>query len=164
MSFSPQRSRGGGSVEEKSTNISSKSSKANGGCCCASLSRRWVILFLACAIPAGSHVVRKSLGPLKTAFLADKKWSMNNEKFAMLLSATALPNLIVPVFGGAFLDVKGSQMGTLVFLLITLLGQVLLQLAGMQPNLTINIHIGKKPNYSPTGNCFLMHKTICLKK
>lgn len=87
---------------------------------------RWWVLLLAAFIPFGSHVVRKSLGPLKTGFLSDPQWThMSNAKFGVLLSATALPNLIVPVLGGTFLDTKGSRSGTMVFVVVTLVGQLL---------------------------------------
>eukprot|EP00466_Bigelowiella_natans_P002987 jgi/Bigna1/86708/estExt_fgenesh1_pg.C_130022 len=88
------------------------------------LRQRWIVLALICVIPLGSHFVRKELGPLKTAMLADSRLGLDNTRFAMLLSATALPNLLVPVFGGALLDIRGSRWGTMLFVVVTLLGQI----------------------------------------
>jgi len=93
------------------------------------LKQRWIVLTLLCIIPLGSHFVRKELGPLKTAMLGDGVFGLNNTRFAMLLSATALPNLMVPVFGGALLDIRGSRWGTMLFLVLTLIGQILFTLA-----------------------------------
>jgi len=89
-----------------------------------SIGERRLVLVLACIIPLGSHFIRKALGPLKTAMLADPELNLDNTKFAMLLSATSLPNLLVPIFGGALLDMRGSRYGTLLFVLITLIGQI----------------------------------------
>eukprot|EP00472_Partenskyella_glossopodia_P005935 CAMPEP_0197541054 /NCGR_PEP_ID=MMETSP1318-20131121/66947_1 /TAXON_ID=552666 /ORGANISM="Partenskyella glossopodia, Strain RCC365" /LENGTH=533 /DNA_ID=CAMNT_0043100187 /DNA_START=307 /DNA_END=1908 /DNA_ORIENTATION=- len=86
---------------------------------------RWLILGLVCLVPFGSHFVRKELGPLKTAMLGDKEFGLSNTTFAMLLSATALPNLLVPIFGGALLDMRGSRLGTMLFLMITVFAQIL---------------------------------------
>eukprot|EP00954_Amorphochlora_amoebiformis_P027611 1386568-Amorphochlora_amoeboformis.AAC.1 len=61
--------------------------------------------------------------------LADHGLALDNTRFAMLLSATAFPNLLFPIFGGALLDMRGSRWGTLLFVVVTLIGQVFFAMA-----------------------------------
>lgn len=74
----------------------------------SSPSYRFWALLLATFIPFGGHVVKASISPLGPYLLHDKHWSITHTQFGAFQSAVSLPNLVLPLLGGLWLDIKGT--------------------------------------------------------
>lgn len=90
---------------------------------------RFFLLGLAILIPFGAHVAKYQLTPIAHQMMADPQLQLTHAEFGTFMTAVNLPNLLWPLAGGVFLDVRGSRFGTLVLLLLALGGQLLFTLA-----------------------------------
>eukprot|EP01104_Vermistella_antarctica_P003197 TRINITY_DN13362_c0_g1_i1.p1 TRINITY_DN13362_c0_g1~~TRINITY_DN13362_c0_g1_i1.p1 ORF type:complete len:531 (+),score=83.32 TRINITY_DN13362_c0_g1_i1:331-1923(+) len=84
---------------------------------------RFFILVLVCGVATGSYYAYDSLGPIEQEL--SEGLNLSPYDFTMLYSMYSLPNVIVPAFGGVFIDRVGTRVGLNVLLLIVLMGSVL---------------------------------------
>src|SRR5688572_14350887 len=56
--------------------------------------------------------------------LADKEFGLDHTQMGLFQSAVSIPNLFMPLLGGLFLDHRGNSLGTIVMLIITLIGHL----------------------------------------
>ena len=54
-------------------------------------------------------------------FFVDSR-GISSTRFGTLLSAPSLPNLVMPIFSGLFVDNQGHERGALLFTVVALLG------------------------------------------
>ena len=80
-------------------------------------------------IPFGPHLVKSSLSSLSSYFLHSPTFPLTHTQFGSFQSALSLPNLFIPFLGGLLLDLRGSPLGTCLFLLLTLVGHTLFTLS-----------------------------------
>lgn len=89
-------------------------------------STRWIILILACLMLVGSYYCFDIPAALKTQlddYMGDP--SDYEMRFGLLYTLYAAPNVILPFFGGVFVDKLGVRLSLLVFCSLITLGQLL---------------------------------------
>lgn len=89
---------------------------------------RWLFLVLACSFLMGSYFCYDNPGPLKTQL--EKTYGWGPSKQALLYTVYSIPNMILPFFGGLFLDKIGMRAGLLLFTIVLTLGQFIFYLGG----------------------------------
>jgi len=57
---------------------------------------------------------------------------VSEEQYGLLYTVYAIPNLVLPLVGGIFLDKVGQRNGLLLFTVILCLGQGIIMLGGYQ--------------------------------
>ena len=57
---------------------------------------------------------------------------MSSETFSLLYTVYSLPNMILPIFGGIFLDKLGVRNGLILFTTISTIGQFIFMIGGYQ--------------------------------
>lgn len=92
---------------------------------------RFYVLLLITLIPIGGHVVKSSLGSLQPLLIHDKQWAhkLTHTQFGLFQSVVSVPNLIVPLIGGLWLDIRGSRTATLCALLLCVIGHTLFSIS-----------------------------------
>jgi hypothetical protein len=78
-----------------------------------SSSFRFFVLILIMLMPMGPHVMKYGLSSLASFMMHDKRLDLSYAQLGSFQSAISIPSLILPLFGGMMLDVKGSKFGTL---------------------------------------------------
>ena len=86
---------------------------------------RWVILFLTCLMMIGNYYAYDIPAALHTQL--KQRMSQNNPEnfetyFSLLYTVYSLPNIVLPFFGGYFVDKLGVRLCLLVFTSCLLLG------------------------------------------
>lgn len=88
---------------------------------------RWPILVLACLMLIGSYYssdIPAALKPLIQSYTGCPDATYENY-FALFYSLYSLPNIILPFFGGYFVDKFGVRMCMLIFAILVTVGQVI---------------------------------------
>lgn len=74
---------------------------------------RWVVLFFISVVSIGSYFCYDNPSALQTQ-LTDI-FDINTFEYTILYSVYSLPNIILPLFGGFFIDKIGIRVGLLLF-------------------------------------------------
>lgn len=86
---------------------------------------RWLILFLACVMMIGNYYCYDNPAALKTQIESQMGNPSDYETmFSLLYTVYSIPNVVLPFFGGYFVDLMGVRLCLLVFAGLILLGQV----------------------------------------
>ena len=87
---------------------------------------RWIVLVLACLMLVGSYYVFDLPASCKTQIESFMGYSDDYEfYFSLLYTLYAIPNVILPFFGGYFVDKLGVRMCLLIFASLIAVGQVI---------------------------------------
>jgi MFS family permease len=87
---------------------------------------RWLILFLACVMMIGNYYCYDNPAALKTQIQAQMGNPSDYETmYSLLYTVYSIPNVILPFFGGYFVDLLGVRLCLLVFAGLILGGQVI---------------------------------------
>ena len=62
----------------------------------------------------------------------ESDFDIDSTTWSLLYTVYSIPNMVLPIFGGVFLDTIGMRIGLLVFTLILTLGQAVFMLGGYQ--------------------------------
>ena len=89
---------------------------------------RWIMLGLACCFLLGSYFCYDNPGPLETQL--ERDFHMNSASYALLYTVYSAPNMILPIFGGLFLDKIGIRAGLILFTCILTMGQFVFMIGG----------------------------------
>ena len=83
-------------------------------------SARFLLLFLACSMLIGSYFCYDNPQSLSSAF--KEEMGLNDTKFNSLYSVYSFPNIVLPLFGGFFIDRIGLNICLIVFSMLLLAG------------------------------------------
>ena len=89
---------------------------------------RWVILFLSCLANFGIFFCLGNPQALHTPI--QDKLNIQDAQFNLMHSASSLPNIIVPFFGGAIMDTLGTRVTMVILACMVLLGQIITTIGG----------------------------------
>lgn len=89
---------------------------------------RWVALFLCLSIIMGPYFAIDN--PAELEYYIELTYGVSTKKYALLYSLYALPNMILPLFGGIVLDKIGLHMGLLITSTFVTVGQFICALGG----------------------------------
>ena len=78
-------------------------------------------LFFATVFFMGSYFCYDNPAPLKSKLTSDP-FNLTETQFNALYTIYALPNMVLPIFGGIFMDKIGFRVGLLLFTAILTLG------------------------------------------
>ena len=84
-------------------------------------SLRWLMLFFATIFMMGSYYCYDNPAPLKSKLTSDP-FDLTETQFNALYTIYALPNIVLPVFGGIFMDKIGFRFGLILFTSILTVG------------------------------------------
>ena len=68
---------------------------------------RWLTLFFACCFLMGSYFCYDNPGPIEKTM--EKDLDISQTQFSLLYSVYSYPNIVLPIFGGIFLDMIGLR-------------------------------------------------------
>jgi hypothetical protein len=68
---------------------------------------RWLMLFFACTFLIGSYFCYDNPGVIEKQI--ETLFGISQSQFSLLYSVYSYPNMILPVFGGMFLDIIGMR-------------------------------------------------------
>ena len=91
---------------------------------------RWCMLFMACNFLLGSYFCYDNPGPLETQL--QEQFKLDSTHYSLLYTVYSLPNMILPIFGGVFLDKIGIRSGLVLFTIILTIGQLVFMIGGYQ--------------------------------
>jgi MFS family permease len=91
---------------------------------------RWCMLLMACCFTLGSTFCYDNPGPLETQL--EKDFNMDSFHYSLLYTVYSLPNMVLPIFGGLFLDKIGIRSGLILFTFILTIGQLIFTIGGYQ--------------------------------
>jgi len=91
---------------------------------------RWCMLFMACRFLLGSYFCYDNPGPLETQLEED--FHIDSTQYSLLYTVYSMPNMVLPIFGGLFLDRIGIRAGLLLFTCILTVGQFVFMMGGYQ--------------------------------
>ena len=86
------------------------------------------MLFMACCFMLGSYFCYDNPGPLETQL--ERDLHIDSTKYSMLYTVYSVPNMILPLFGGIFLDRIGIRSGLILFTIVLTLGQLVFMMGG----------------------------------
>ena len=89
---------------------------------------RWCMLTMACCFLLGSYFCYDNPGPLETQLEED--FHLDSTHYSLLYTVYSMPNMVLPIFGGVFLDKIGIRAGLLLFTCILTLGQFVFMMGG----------------------------------
>jgi predicted MFS family arabinose efflux permease len=89
---------------------------------------RWVMLLMACCFTLGSTFCYDNPGPLETQL--EKDFHMDSFHYSLLYTVYSIPNMVLPVFGGIFLDKIGIRTGLIIFTIVLTFGQLIFTMGG----------------------------------
>jgi MFS family permease len=89
---------------------------------------RWCMLFMACNFLLGSYFCYDNPGPLETQL--EKQFGIDSTHFSLLYTVYSIPNMVLPILGGLFLDKIGIRSGLLLFTFILTVGQLVFMIGG----------------------------------
>lgn len=81
---------------------------------------RWFMLAMACGFLMGSYFCYDNPGPIKTQLERDFGWS--DSKWSLLYTVYSIPNMVLPIVGGVFLDKIGMRVGLILFTVLLTVG------------------------------------------
>lgn len=81
---------------------------------------RWAMLFMACCFLLGSYYCYDIPGVIQDE--TESLFNVNDQGALMLYSVYSYPNMVLPIFGGIFLDKIGIRPGLLLFTTILTIG------------------------------------------
>lgn len=91
---------------------------------------RFIALIFMCLVGFGSYFCYDNPGALQDNFKADL--NMSTSQFVMLYSIYSWPNVILCFIGGFLMDrVFGIRLGTIIFMFILLIGQLIFAMGGL---------------------------------
>ena len=90
---------------------------------------RWLMLFLCCTFVISNYFCYDNPASLE---LQLEERLVSEEQYGLLYTVYAIPNLVLPLVGGIFLDKVGQRNGLLLFTVILCLGQGIIMLGGYQ--------------------------------
>ena len=88
------------------------------------------MLLMACCFLLGSYFCYDNPGPLETQL--EHQFNMSSTEFSLLYTVYSIPNMVLPIFGGIFLDSIGIRAGIILFTSILTLGQFVFMIGGYQ--------------------------------
>jgi MFS family permease len=97
----------------------------------------------------GSCFCYDNPGPLETQL--EKDFNVDSTTYSLLYTVYSLPNMVLPIFGGLFLDRIGIRSGLLLFTFILTLGQFVFMMGGYQHN--YNVMIAGRVIFGMGGEC-----------
>ncbi|XP_030241384.1 major facilitator superfamily domain-containing protein 1 [Drosophila navojoa] len=100
--------------------------------CCAPTSKphRFLALLFMCLLGFGSYFCYDNPGALQDVF--QKELDLNATEFTLIYSIYSWPNIVLCFVGGFLVDrVFGIRMGTIIYMLIVLLGQLIFAAGGL---------------------------------
>lgn len=89
---------------------------------------RWFMLFMSCNFLIGSYFCYDNPGPLETQLR--RQFGLDNAQFSLLYTVYSIPNMVLPVLGGVFLDRIGVRTGLILFTCILTIGQLVFTIGG----------------------------------
>lgn len=89
---------------------------------------RWFMLVLTCCFVLGSYFCYDNPGPLETQLEHDL--NLDSAHFSLLYTVYSMPNMVLPILGGIFLDKIGIRSGLLLFTVILTIGQGVFMIGG----------------------------------
>ena len=87
---------------------------------------------MACLFMVGNCFCYDSPGPLETQL--ETQFNMSSASYSLLYTVYSIPNMILPIFGGIFLDRIGIRFGLVLFCAILTIGQFVFMLGGYSGN------------------------------
>ncbi|KAF0700884.1 Aste57867_8602 [Aphanomyces stellatus] len=90
---------------------------------------RFYFLILLSVVPFAAHFVTNQMGALQQFMLDDATFPITNTMYGALNAAVAVPNMIIPFFGGHLMDFKGHTTTILCFLALMCIGHGVVVLA-----------------------------------
>ncbi|XP_017770005.1 PREDICTED: major facilitator superfamily domain-containing protein 1-like [Nicrophorus vespilloides] len=123
---------GGGNIQEANSTVENQDQdeeSQNRGCYYSCYDprgtcHRFIALFFMCFLGFGSYFCYDNPAALKSEF--EKDLGLSDTKFNLLYSLYSWPNVVLCFVGGYLIDrVFGIRLGTNIFMLITLMGQLL---------------------------------------
>lgn len=78
------------------------------------------MLAMACCFLMGSYFCYDNPGPIKTQLEDNFGWS--DSKWSLLYTVYSIPNMVLPIVGGVFLDKIGVRVGLILFTILLTLG------------------------------------------
>lgn len=87
---------------------------------------RWVMVFFASMVCFGNYFVYDNPSALQTQI--EDRLNINTFDFNMLYSVYSFPNIILPLFGGFFIDYVGVRIGITIFAALVCAGQAVFAL------------------------------------
>lgn len=88
------------------------------------------MLFMACCFLLGSYYCYDIPGVIEKPL--EESFNIDSKTWSLLYTVYSIPNMVLPVFGGVFLDTIGMRAGLLLFTSILTLGQFVFMLGGYQ--------------------------------
>lgn len=95
------------------------------------------MLLMACNFLLGSYFCYDNPGPLETQL--EKQFHLDSTHFSLLYTVYSIPNMILPILGGVFLDRIGIRQGLILFTTILTIGQLVFTMGGYQTNFDLMI-------------------------
>jgi len=83
---------------------------------------------MACNFLLGSYFCYDNPGPLETQL--EKQFGIDSTHYSLLYTVYSLPNMVLPILGGLFLDKIGIRSGLLLFTFVLTLGQLVFTIGG----------------------------------
>jgi MFS family permease len=90
------------------------------------------MLFMACCFLLGSYFCYDNPGPIESQLEDD--FHIDSTQYSLLYTVYSMPNMVLPIFGGVFLDKIGIRSGLLLFTCILTLGQLVFMIGGYNHN------------------------------
>ena len=98
---------------------------------------RWLLLFLACYYLMGNNFCFDNPAPIEKTL--EKDLNITTTQYTLLYSVYSYPNMVLPIFGGIFLDIIGLRVGLILFCVIIAFGQAVFMIGGYYKSLGIMI-------------------------
>ena len=95
------------------------------------------MLFLCCIFVISNYFCYDNPAALETAI--EKNFNVTTEEYGFLYTAYAIPNTILPLFGGLLLDKIGTRNGLILFTTLLCIGQGVFMLGGYDMSFTLMI-------------------------
>lgn len=87
---------------------------------------------MACNFLLGSYFCYDNPGPLETQL--EKQFDLDSTHFSMLYTVYSMPNMVLPILGGVFLDRIGMRSGLILFTTVLTIGQLVFAMGGYSSN------------------------------
>ncbi|XP_032294652.1 lysosomal dipeptide transporter MFSD1 isoform X1 [Drosophila virilis] len=118
-------------VRRRSTRDTELAVPKDAGCCApTSTPHRFLALVFMCLLGFGSYFCYDNPGALQDVF--QKELNLNATEFTFIYSIYSWPNIVLCFVGGFLIDrVFGIRLGTIIYMLIVLLGQLIFATGGL---------------------------------
>ena len=104
---------------------------------------------MACCFLLGNYFCYDNPGPLETQLEA--LFKIDSTHYSLLYTVYSLPNMVLPIFGGIFLDRIGIRSGLVLFTVILTVGQFVFMIGGYTNN--YNTLIAGRVIFGMGGEC-----------